>query len=293
MDNIALLCKSFRDDVKRAVRLARSITTFNSEKLAFYMSVPAQDLPLFQKELAGIDVQLMGDEEIVKANPAIDLNEFVGMPGGLSQQVVKSEFWRLGVSENYVCLDSDCYFLRSFGANDFVARDGTPYTVMTESKELLYFADIAGLSKIGPDRERDCKEIMSLFGRQGPLWDFGPIPVVWSAKVWRDLDENYLKPKGMSFVDAIQQHPGELRWYGEALLAYRSIPLLPVEPLFRCYHYEEQYYFWRRAGETDELLARHYLGVCRQSNWDKDLDLEKRFRFSKLRRRIKRAIKGY
>jgi hypothetical protein len=152
MDNIALLCKSFRDDVKRAVRLARSITTFNSEKLAFYMSVPAQDLPLFQKELAGIDVQLIGDEEIVKANPAIDLNEFVGMPGGLSQQVVKSEFWRLGVSENYVCLDSDCYFLRSFGANDFVARDGTPYTVMTESKELLYFADIAGLSKIKLDR---------------------------------------------------------------------------------------------------------------------------------------------
>ncbi|UCH47849.1 MAG: hypothetical protein JSU95_17650 [Betaproteobacteria bacterium] len=42
-----------------------------------------------------------------------------------------------------------------------------------------------------------------------------------------------------------------------------------------------------------ELLARHYLGICRQLNWDKDLDLMKRFRFSKLRRRIKRAIKGY
>jgi hypothetical protein len=293
MDKIALFCKSFRDDVKRAARLASSIADFNSDKISFFMSVPAQDLPLFQRELAGIDVQLMGDEEIVKANPAIEADELIGMPGGLSQQIVKSEFWRLCYAENYVCLDSDCYFLRDFGASDFLAPDGTPYTVMTESKELLYFADIAGLKKIGPDRERDCRQIMSLFGRQGPLWDFGPVPVVWSAKVWRDLDEKYLKPKKMNFVEAIRQHPGELRWYGEALLAYQSIPLLPVEPLFRCYHYEEQYHFWRRAGETDELIARHYLGVCRQSNWDKDLDVKKRFRFSKLRRRIKRAIKGY
>jgi hypothetical protein len=30
-----------------------------------------------------------------------------------------------------------------------------------------------------------------------------------------------------------------------------------------------------------------------QSNWDKDLDLVKRFKFSKLRRRIKRAITGF
>ena len=134
---------------------------------------------------------------------------------------------------------------------------------------------------------------MGLFERSGRLWDFGPIPVVWSAHVRRDLDEKYLKPRGQNFVDAIRLHPSELRWYGEALLAFRSIPLIPVEPLFRCYHYEEQYYFWRRAGETDEKLSRHYLGMVLQSNWDKRLDLVKRFRYSKLRKRVRRLFRGY
>ncbi len=293
MANLVLFCKSYRDDVLRASQMARSVERFNSDGLQLYVSVPSTDRSLFEEHLAGLACIILNDDEIISANPVLDPTVFGHLSGGLAQQVVKSEFWRLGYADNYLCLDSDCYFLRPFAKRDFLAPDGTPYTVMHESKELLHFADIARLGKIGPDRERDCKEIMSLFGRQGPLWDFGPVPVVWSAKVWRDLDENYLRPKAMNVVDAIQQHPGELRWYGEALLAYRSIPLLPVEPLFRCYHYEEQYHFWRRAGETDELLARHYLGVCRQSNWDKDLDLEKRFRFSKLRRRIKRAIKGY
>ena len=76
------------------------------------------------------------------------------------------------------------------------------------------------------------------------------------------------------------------------MLAFRSIPLWPVEPLFRCYHYEEQYYFWKKSGETEESIAENYLGVCMQSNWDKQLDLVKRFRFSKWRRKIKRALGG-
>ncbi len=293
MTDLVLFCKSYRDDVLRAKQLLHSIEKFNGEGLTVYVSVPASDRELFREHFAGLACNLLTDEEIVAANPGLDAKVFNQLSGGVAQQVVKSEFWRLGHADNYVCLDSDCCFLRPFGKSDFLAPDGTPYTVMHESKELLHFADIAGLPRIGLDRARDCKEMMSLFNRDGRLWDFGPVPVVWSAKVWRDLDEKYLKPRGQSFIDAIRQHPGELRWYGEALLAYRSVPLLPVEPLFRCYHYEEQFYFWRHAGETDELLARHYLGVCMQSNWDKRLDLVKRFRFARLRKRLRRLLRGY
>ena len=292
MNKVALFCKSYRDDVLRAKRLARSVERFNMEGLPLYVSVPSSDLALFQEHCAGLPLTLISDEEIVAANPGLDLKAFAKLPGGLAQQIVKSEFWRLGTALNYVCLDSDCYFLRPFGESDFLAPDGTPYTVMHEAKELLHFAGIAGLSKIGRNRSAEGEEIMGLFGRTGRFWDFGPVPVVWSAAVWRDLDEKFLKPRSMTFMDAIRQHPGELRWYGEALLAYRSIPLWPVEPLFRCYHYEEQYYFWKKSGETEEKIAENYLGVCMQSNWDKQLDLVKRFRFSKWRRRIKRAITG-
>jgi len=139
-------------------------------------------------------------------------------------------------------------------------------------------------------RERGCEEIKRLFGRQGRLWDFGPVPVVWSGRVWKDLDERYLQPKGMTILDAINLHPAELRWYGEALLAYKSIPLFPIEPIFRCYHYEEQFHMYKIIGENEAAVARNFLGVCMQSNWNKKLDLTRTFKFSKFRRVIKRLL---
>jgi hypothetical protein len=223
----------------------------------------------------------------------MDRAAFAALPGRISQQIVKAEFWRLGQGDTYLCLDSDCYFLRPFGAADFVAPGGAPYTVMHEAKDLLHFAELAGMQKIARHRERECAEIKGLFSRQGRCWDFGPVPVVWSGRVWHDLEARFLRPRGMTLIEAIGAHPGELRWYGEALLAYGSIPLLPIEPLFRCYHYEEQYHFWKRLGENEEIIARNFLGVCMQSNWDKALDPVPRFRFSKLRRRLRRAIRGY
>ncbi len=293
MSTLALFCKSYREDVLRARRLAESVARYNVTKLPFYLSVPESDAQLFRETCAGLPLELLSDEMIVGRNPRVGRSRYSGLPGRISQQIVKAEFWRTGMADTYVCIDSDCYFLRPFGDADFVAPDGTPYTVMHEAKELLQFAEVSGMNKITRDREKECIEIKQQFGRAGRCWDFGPVPVVWSGRVWNDLDERYLQPKGMTIIDAINAHPGELRWYGEALLAFHSVPLLPVEPLFRCYHYEEQYYFWRRQGENEEVIARNYLGVCMQSNWDKELDPVKRFRFSKLRRRVKRAFGGY
>jgi len=290
---IVLFCKSYREDLLRARRLVESVHRYNRDRLPFYLSVPARDLSLFRETCAGLDVELLVDEDLVLANPRLDRELFGSLPGGISQQIVKSEFWRLGLANAYLCLDSDCYFLRGFGAADFLAPDGTPYTVMHEAKELLHFAALAGMGKVGRNWSDHSEEIKRLFGRAGRSWDFGPVPVIWSAAVWRDLDERYLVPRGLTILEAIKTHPGELGWYGEALLAYKSIPILPIEPVFRCYHYEEQFYFWERNGETDDKIAANYLGVCRQSNWDKELDPTPRFRFSKWRRRFKRALTGF
>jgi hypothetical protein len=87
-------------------------------------------------------------------------------------------------------------------------------------------------------------------------------------------------------------YPSEMRWYGEALLKYRSIELWPVETLFRCYHYEDQFIEARKAGETDKTLQQAYLGVCVQSNWDKELAHEetKKGLLSRAVRTIKRTV---
>jgi hypothetical protein len=290
--DLALFCKSYRQDLRRAVQLCRSVQEFNRDSIPFYLSVPTADMDVFTDSLKGLDVALITDAEIVGKNPRIDVDRFANLPGGKAQQIVKADFWRYGAAQSYLCLDSDSYFLRDFHRSDFISPEGQPYTVMHEAKELLHFAALSGMSRIARDRERECAEIMSIFGRHGRCFEFGPTPVIWSGRVWRDLDEKFLLPKGLTIIEAIDLHPGELRWYGEALLAFRSIPLLPIEPIFRCYHYEEQYYLYRKMGENETTVAGNYLGVCMQSNWDKHLDLVKRFKFSTLRRRIKRAITG-
>ncbi len=117
---------------------------------------------------------------------------------------------------------------------------------------------------------------MDIFGRTGRHYDFGPLPVIWSRNVWSDLAEKFLAPQGMSFLNAIELFPSEMRWYGEALLKFKSIDLLPVETLFRCYHYEDQFREAKKSGESDETLRQVYLGICSQSNWDKELDYGQR-----------------
>jgi hypothetical protein len=274
MNDVALFCKSYRQDVLRARRLAASVERHNSEGLRFCVSVPRTDLPLFRDHLSGLPVEIICDEEIIAASPRIDPARMKELPGGQAQQVVKSEFWRLNIAATYLCLDSDCEFIRPFGRSDLVSPEGHPYTVMHEAKELLQFALNHGMDKIYGYFHQERQQIMSIFGRSGRPYDFGPLPAIWSAEVWRALDEQFLAPKGMSFLDAIVQFPSEMQWYGEAMLKYRPFPLLPVEPLFKVYHYEPQFLEAQRLGETPERLAKNFLGVCYQSNWEKGLDLE-------------------
>ena len=141
--SLVLYCKSYRTDLKRAVRLARSVRQFNADAIAFYLSAPQADVALFREHLAGLGVEVIADELIVGRNPRLDPARLASLPGSLSQQIVKSEFWRLGIADSYLCLDSDAVFIRPFGRSDFLCENGLPYSVMDESRELLEAALVA------------------------------------------------------------------------------------------------------------------------------------------------------
>jgi len=252
----------------RAQRLALSIQKFNDDEIPFYVSVPEADMPLFREHLAGLKVTFICDEEIISANPKHNLEHIRLMPGTLSQQVVKSEFWRLGLSENYVCLDSDNEFIRKFYKTYFLASDGHPYTVITEGKEFLEFSARYHLPKVPVNFQKDSRQVQELFGRSGRVYSFGIPPLVWSNKVWMSLEEGVLIPRNQSFADLIIQCPHELRLYGEALLKYRPIPLWPCEDIFKNYLYQSQFFYDRKRGITVEMLSKNYLGIVRQSNWE-------------------------
>jgi hypothetical protein len=199
--------------------------------------------------------------------------QYEAMPGSLSQQIVKSEFWRLGLAENYLCLDSDCLFIRPFTAADFLSVDGTPYTVLHQNKELFQIATNRGHHKVERDLRAEADRVQSLFERVGPRYYCAPAPFIWSARVWESLDRNLLEPSGKTLWDFISpQHP-ETLIYGEALMKFKAIPLLAIEPLFRAYHYDWEYYLFRRLGETTEKLKQNFMGVLYQSTWEVEMGL--------------------
>lgn len=293
MEEIALYCKSYRTDLNRASRLVASVRKHNREHLPFHISVPAADLKLFRDHLEGNDVIFHADEEILERIPSgLESLHPGSLPGSLMQQIVKSEFWRLGLSTVYVCLDSDAFFIRPFGKQDFLAEDGTPYTVIDEAHEILDDAIVHRKHHVLAAYQTDAREVQRLLGRAGRIYNFGPLPVIWHRDVWASLYDLFLAPRGMNFADAIKLAPSEARWYGESLLKYQAIKLLPCQAFFKVYHYAWQFDRDRRAGVKELDLTQLYCGVIYQSAWERNIDWPREGGSlgSRLGRRLRRIL---
>jgi hypothetical protein len=275
MRDLVLYCKSYHTDVKRVARLLRSAKQNNLDRIPFYVSVAQAELPLFQEHLSGLGAELLADEDILRASPRIDLEQVRSMPGSLSQQVVKSEFWRLGLSNAYLCLDSDSIFIRPFATSDYLDSDGTPYSVINEAHDLLTLSLTLGKTQVIDNFRREAQQVQERFNRQGKPYSFGPMPMVWHRLVWESLDQHYLQPQSIDFAKAIQLAPLESRWYGEALLKYKAINLLPTEPFFKVYHYAWQLDQDRRNKQGLKEIAQLYSGVIYQSSWEREMDWPK------------------
>lgn len=290
MKDFVLYCKSYSKDFLRLSLLLQSIEQYNLEQIPFYISTPGSEKSVLEEVLGTKGYIWVADEDIILANPKADLSQYRAMPGGLSQQIIKAEFWRLGLATNYLCLDSDSKFIRNFRYSDFITDDRVPYTVLHQNKELFQMADNRNHLKVERDLKREAERVRGLFGRLGPNFYGAPSPFNWSAKVWKSLDEEYLQPKEISIWNLITPEFPESLIYCETLLKYRAIPVVAIEPLFRAYHYDWQYFLMKRLGETEEKMARHYLGVIYQSAWEVDNQIGSSDKSlpSRLLRRIKR-----
>lgn len=292
IQSISLFCKSYRTDLKRTLRLAKSVEKFNADKIPFYISVPSEDLDLFADYLSGSTAKIISDDLIIQSNPKHDLKTIKALHGGTSQQIVKSEFWRLDFSDVYLCVDSDSMFIRDFHAADFFADSQTPYTVIDEGHELLDIAITTGKKDIVTNFYKEARQMQAIFERSGRCFSYGPNPPIWHRTVWESLEREYLAPRGMSFYDATMQAPVDLNWYGEALLKYQAIRLVPCQPLFKVYHYAWQLDRDLSAKINAEDWAQVYCGVIYQSAWDREMDWphEPGTWSSKLARRLRRRL---
>ncbi len=290
MKDLVLYCKSYSQDFLRLKRLLASIDKYNVDRIPFYISTPTAEKALLEGVIGQVGYIWVADEQIVASNPRADLVRYREMSGRLSQQIIKAEFWRLGLAENYLCLDSDSKFIRDFKKSDFVTDDNTPYTVLHQNKELFQIAANRGHLQLKRNLGMEAERVQKLFNRVGPSFYCAPAPFNWSARVWQSLDQEFLQPKGIGIWDLITSDHPESLIYGEAALKYHAIPLIAIEPLFRTYHYDWQFFLMKRLGETETKLAENYFGVIYQSAWDVDshFGASKKSLPSQLLRRIKR-----
>lgn len=287
MHNVSIFCKSYLPDMERAHVMVESVNKYNRDALPLYISVPENELDAFKKRITASEVRWLTDEEIIRANPAIDMAAYKALSGHISQQIVKAEFWRVNSVENCVCIDSDSRFIRNFYVSDFLSAEGYPYTIMFEGKNFLQFCMVNGIRETELYYEKMSVEMKEYFGRQGPSYSYNPFPVIWSGNVWQALQAKF-DAEGINILDAIAAHPYESSWYGEAILKYRPIPLLPKEPIFKAYLYLEEYEHDKAMGVNEEVLAKFYLGVVYQSNWyPHRLKILKRLAY-KLKRKIQK-----
>lgn len=298
MKDLVLYCKSYRNDFLRLKRLLISIEKYNLNRIPFYISTPRADHELLISILGDSSFIWVADEDIVAANPRTNIQKYQSMPGGLSQAIVKSEFWRLEIAKSYLCLDSDCVFIRPFGKKDFLFSESVPYTVLHQNKEYFQLAINRGEGRVAQNLRAEARRVQLLFERDGPEFYCAPAPFIWSAKVWDSLDKEYLEPRGITLWDLVSPEYPETLIYGEALLKYAAIPVVAIEPLFRVYHYDWQYFLMRRLGETEEKLADNYLGVLYQSNWESNLHFGRGIkplpsRFIKSLKRFFRYLQSY
>lgn len=250
--DLVLFCKTYKGDLDRFNILYKSILKHNVDTIPFFISVPDEDYSFYKKNF--LNANVIKDSSIV---------DTVG-EGWRSQQLIKSTVYRLNLSEFYVCIDSDSYFIKDFRVEDFMYDKDIPYMVMHDNKELFEITDVYGKSVLGFDPKvsftRDYDIIKSFFNRNGKTYHFGPTPCIWRSSIWKYLDTEYGLKHLFSRVFA------ELKWYGEAVL-YMGYPYMPTGPLFKCMHYELCYDITKQIINNEEMLSQNYMGVVMQSNW--------------------------
>ena len=128
---LILYCKTFGRDFQRAKRLLKSVQKHNRDNIPFFISAPSSEYKLLRDTLGTDGYEYITDESIWQFKYQMD--------GWRSQQIVKSNVWKAVHTDNYICIDSDQFFIKDFYMNDFIHSSGTIYSLVHENKEVQQY----------------------------------------------------------------------------------------------------------------------------------------------------------
>jgi len=273
MEKLVFFCKSYDKDMLRARRMAESVHRFNQDAIPLYMSVPDKDLAAFKECLAPFPVHFYTDEQLLDISAGANGPLPALFPPHLIQQLLKLEFWRTGVCQNYAWIDSDSYFIRPFDTAEFFWNDQIPYLIQDEydaENELARLQHVP--RKVREKRVRNISELITrfrgLFGNSGPFVAFGgSTPIIWSCQVLEAFNTEYLKPQNKNIYEILYEYPCETQLYGEYMHYSHTQVLKPHPHMFKSYYHADDFYISQEMGENEYTLSKEYAGICIQSNW--------------------------
>lgn len=268
MEKFVLFIKTYHRDFARVQNLLRSIEQYNQDNIPVCIAVNNPDYKYFKNNLSG-KFTLIRDSDIIVSKMK---------DGWRYSAIIKPHLYRLKMYENYLCVDSDCEFIRPFHLSDFMYDENTPYTIMHENKTFMDTLEILGMDSANIFHINALKSIRERFGTHGKMWDYGPNPHLWSTKVWEHFIEVYLADQKHTFESFYREMelsalPHEAVMYGEYLLKTKLIDILPIEGFFKVYHYKAQFEIEKQFYDI-ERLRKNYMGIIMQSNWNNDLEMK-------------------
>ena len=261
-----MMLRSYAPDLAYATRMIESFRRFNTDSLSLFCVVPAEDLAAFQ-HLGGADVIVMSDSSL--AELFVD-HEVRGIrPGYINQEIVKLAFWETGLADNYFCIDSDAIFLRPFGYADFMTLDGVPFTVLVEDLDLA--VDPRYFTEHWTTRQESVRRIHDLVGVDDPVLRTCHGHQILSRRVLRSFRDEFLVPRNWTYADALIFEPLEFTWYNMWLQKTKAIPIHAREPLVKVFHHEGHHIEAILRGVSLSDLARGYVALVVNSNFDRTL----------------------
>lgn len=266
--NFAFMLKTYSRDYDFATRLLETFGKFNKSGLHLFLVCPSSDRSIFEKfETERISIV---DEESVPGERF--LGEAHGLPAGyLNQQIVKLGFWELQLASNYLCLDSDAYFIRNIQIRDYMVDLETPYQVLVEDKDLQ--SDTHYRERYWVHREKALDKISEKVGFHPTKRKTCHGLQILNAQVLDSFKRNFLEEEGLSYKDLIETAPYEFSWYNFWLQKARPIEIHCCEPFFKVFHTKLQYRRALSEGVSEASLAHSYSGVVINSNWSRKYGL--------------------
>lgn len=265
MYHFSFLLKTCRKDFKYVKRLLDSYIKFNSENIHLFLVTEKESIQELKSSVPQTDnenITILPDNLFYRYFTQIAIGELSA--GYVNQEIVKLAFHRLGLSANYLALDSDAFFIRSFYYKDFMYNEYEPYTVLYEESEFYcdpqYYKNFSikkkeWLKNICKVLQFDHSKICSCHGFQ-----------IISSAVMEKFEETVLEQNQYTYVDLMKIAPLEFSWYSIFLQKSNVINIHPCGEIFKTFHTSYDHALSLVKNISLEDYARGYVGIVINSN---------------------------